>query len=162
MSCKERWQNHFTFLSVLAASFIHSQGLKGVPHILGSVKRGSLFSTLHPPLPRSYFSSSSSSSHKQRSFLHCTYYDNPITYWYSSKKMSENIFFLDSIVPSFAGGGLVNCSAENAESSSQVVVHDGGDSSCCSVAKYGSRASSQISIPGLDWDSQVNIIIMSF
>jgi hypothetical protein len=34
-------------------------------------------------------------------------------------------------------------------------VHDGGDSSCCSVAKYGSRASSQISIPGLDWDSQV-------
>ena len=106
-----------------------------------------LFSTLHPPLPISY--------PKQRSFLHCTYYDNPITYWYSSKKISETIFFLDSIVPSFAGGGLVNCSAENAESSSQVVVHDGGDSSCCSVAKYGSRASSQISIPGLDWDSQV-------
>ena len=29
------------------------------------------------------------------------------------------------------------------------------DSSCCSIPKYGSRASSQISIPGLDWDSQV-------
>ena len=35
-----------------------------------------------------------------------------------------------------------------------VTVND-ADSSCCSVAKFGSRASSQTSIPGLDWDSQV-------